>query len=72
MAGYQKIDVLIREELDELAEEGRAFDRQSLEREIEACAGDAGKLSALYDRMMELPYRSDWPYVEPSDWEGVR
>ena len=72
MAGYQKIGVLIREELDELEEEGRVIDRAECEKRITACAGDKAKLSSLYDELMELPFRADFPYAEPSDWELIK
>ena len=72
MAGYQKIEVLIREELDELVEEGRVIDRAECEKLIAGCAGDKAKLSALYDELMALPFRKDYAYVEPSDWEEIK
>ena len=72
MAGYQKIEILIREELDELVEEGRAIDRAECEKRIAECAGDKQKLSSLYDELMKLPFRPDFPYTEPSDWESIK
>lgn len=72
MAGYQKLEVLIREELDELAEEGRRFDRAEAERRIADCGGDPERLNALYDELLKLPFREDYPYVEPSGWEEIR
>ena len=72
MAGYQKLEILVREELDELEEEGRAIDRPEWEKRIAACDGRPEALSAVYDDLMELPFRSDYPYVEPSEWEEIR
>ncbi|MBO4366055.1 MAG: hypothetical protein J5843_00215, partial [Clostridia bacterium] len=72
MAGYQKLEILIREELDELEEEGRAVDRPEWEKRIAACGGRPEALSAVYDDLMELPFLSNYPYVEPSEWEEIR
>ena len=72
MAGYQKLEVLIREELDELEEEGREIDRAECEKRISDCGGDREKLSSLYDELMKLPCRKDYPYVEPSGWEEIK
>ena len=72
MAGYQKTEVLIREELDELVEEGRVIDRAECEKRISECEGDKVKLNALYDELMALPFREDFAYVEPSDWEEIK
>ena len=72
MAGYQKLEVLIKEELDELVEEGRAVDRAECEKRISECAGDKAKLSALYDEFTAIPFRTDYAYVEPSDLEGIK
>lgn len=71
MAGYQKLEVLIREEVDELIEEGRAIDRDETMRRIDACGTDKEKLNTLYDALMQTPYRSDFPYREPTAWEEI-
>ncbi len=72
MAGYQKLEVLIREELDELEEEGRAIDRPEWEKRINAREGRLEDLSAVYDDLMKLPFRTDYPYQEPSEWEAIK
>ena len=72
MAGYQKLEILIREELDELEEEGREIVRGDWEERIAACGGNPECLSAVYDEMMRLPFRADYPYREPNEWEEIR
>ena len=39
MAGYNKLEVLLREELDQLAEEGKLFDKAEFLKKIDDAAG---------------------------------
>ena len=71
MAGYQKLSVLLTEELDELAEEGRLLDRDAFLREIEACGDDQNRLLEVYNKLRLLPMRPDFPYQEPSDYGEI-
>lgn len=71
MAGYQKLEVLIREELDELVEEGREINKDECIKKINDCKGDIAKLNALYDEFVSSPYRSDFGYSEPSEYDEI-
>lgn len=72
MAGYQPLSVLLKEELDQLQEEGRVFDRQSWEEQIDRAGGDREMLMALYRRMCALPVREDFAYTEPSEYAAIQ
>ncbi|HPE95251.1 MAG TPA: ADP-ribosylglycohydrolase family protein [Bacillota bacterium] len=72
MAGYQKLDVLIREELDQLLEEGYDFSKDEYIKKIDSCGGDLKKLGDLYDTFASLKMRKDFGYVEPSTLEEIR
>jgi hypothetical protein len=71
MAGYQKLDVLLREELDQLEEEGRVFDKSAYIKEIAENASDKGKLMEIYGRMCSFPKNPSFPYNEPSEYEDI-
>ena len=71
MAGYQKLNILLREELDQLEEEGRLFDKKAYIKEIEENAGDKIKLMEIYGRMCALPKNPSFPYIEPNEYEDI-
>lgn len=71
MAGYQKLDILIREELDQLWEEGYDFSREEMIARIDACNGNITALNELYDSFANLKMRSDYPYEEPSELKDI-
>ena len=53
MAGSGRIEWLLHDELKQLAEEGREFDRDFWKKEIEACGTDKAKLMAVYEKIQE-------------------
>ena len=71
MAGYQKLDVLMREELDAFFEEGYDININELNEEIVAAKGDKTKLMSIYDKLLNAPMRADYPYVEPSEFDEI-
>lgn len=71
MAGYNTTETLLREEADQLFEEGRQIDIAAVNSEITACGGDIQKLRTLYDKMCSLPQREDYPYVEPDGYDDI-
>lgn len=71
MAGYQKLNFLLKEELDELKEEGKKFDREEYLKKIEAAGDDKAKLMEIYDELCNLPQREDFKYVEPIEYEDI-
>lgn len=48
MAGYQILSTLLKEELDQLTEEGRLFDREEMASRISEAENDRDKLMRLY------------------------
>ncbi len=71
MAGYNTTEILLREEADQLYEEGKQIDIACVNQEITACGGDIEKLKVLYAKMCSLPQREDYPYVEPDEYEDI-
>ena len=71
MAGYQILSTLLKEELDQLTEEGRLFDREEMASRIREAENDRDKLMRLYTEMCGLPVREDYVYTEPSEYEEI-
>ncbi|MBP1576121.1 MAG: hypothetical protein J6A68_01165, partial [Oscillospiraceae bacterium] len=71
MAGYNKLEVLLREELDQLAEEGKYFDRAAILKEIDEAAGDLTKLESIYTALQTLPTDENFSFVEPSEYDDI-
>lgn len=72
MAGYDTLYNLLREEISEICEEGRAADRQKLCEMLDACGSDKTKLMQVYAYMCSLPMRGDFGYSEPSELDEIR
>ncbi|MBE6540147.1 MAG: ADP-ribosylglycohydrolase family protein [Ruminococcaceae bacterium] len=71
MAGYNKTEILLTEEIDQIIEEGKCADKDKLLREIAECGGNVEKLKMVYEKMCALPMCSDYPYTEPSEYEKI-
>jgi len=71
MAGYNKLEVLLREELDQLAEEGKLFDKAAFLKKIDDAAGDIAKLNSIYDELCALPTDPNFKYIEPSEYDEI-
>ena len=71
MAGYQKLDILLREEIDQLTEEGRIFDKQALLEEIDKNVGNREGLKEIYKKMCAFPKDASFPYNEPDEYEEI-
>ena len=71
MAGYQILSTLLKEDLDQLTEEGRLFDREEMASRIREAENDRDKLMRLYTEMCGLPVREDYVYTEPSEYEEI-
>ena len=71
MAGYNKTEILLTEEIDQIIEEGKCADKDKLLREITECGGNVEKLKMVYEKMCALPMRSDYPYTGPSEYEKI-
>ncbi|MDF2632373.1 MAG: crystallin [Caproiciproducens sp.] len=71
MAGYHNLDFLLNEELDQLAEEGRIFDKEKMTNKIAEYSNDRQKLMELYHEMQTFPVDKNFTYFEPSDYETI-
>lgn len=71
MAGYDRVFGLVREEVNQLFEEGREIDREKYLELINANAENKAKLMEIYDSLCALPMRSDYKYNEPSELEEI-
>ena len=70
MPGWKTILNLIREELQQRTEEG--CNVEGYAEQIEQAGTDETRLSMIYQAMLNLPIRSDFPVYEPSDLEMIR
>ncbi len=68
----ERLKEMLRTDIEQRAEEG--VDVVALRRECESLlAGDPplSALLALHERILRAPIAADWPYHEPSDWDGI-
>lgn len=70
MAGWASLDELVAKEVVQRGEEGCRVDG-FMER-VKLAGTDETALMSIYEELMALPIRSDFPYEEPSDLEGIR
>lgn len=71
MGGYQILPVLLKEELDQLFEEGYQLDKDDFIAKIDGVQGNREALLILYDQMRNLPMRSRFPYIEPTKYDAI-
>lgn len=70
MSGWTSLDVLVKAEVVQRAEEG--CDVTGFAEKVEAAGTDQELLMQLYEQLMALPIRSDFPFEEPSELEEIR
>ena len=73
MPGWHRNRELVRAEFEQSVQEGR--DRSAVEAlrsEFEAAGEDDAKLRLVWQRMLALPIRSDFPFVEPDDLDAIK
>lgn len=51
MAGYQKLSVLLKEELDQLSEEGFLLNKADYVSKIDSCGNDQERLLKVYEEL---------------------
>lgn len=71
MAGYERLSDLLREEVNQLLQEGRQIDADFWRGQIDACENDREQLMSIYAKLCALPMREDFPYVEPSELDEI-
>lgn len=70
MAGWTLLDMLIEQEVVQRREEG--CDVTGFAERAKEAGTDSKKLMAIYEELMALPIRSDFPYEEPSELEDIQ
>ncbi|MCL6605142.1 MAG: ADP-ribosylglycohydrolase family protein [Paenibacillus sp.] len=70
MAGWDSLYNLLKQEVIQRNEEG--CNTEGFVEKIEAAGNDRLKLMTLYEELMQLPIRSDFPFSEPSELEDIR
>lgn len=71
MAGYQQLSVLLKEELDQLSEEGFLLNKADFVRKIDSCENDQERLLKVYEELRGLPRDPAYPYIEPVSFEEI-
>lgn len=71
MAGYQKLSVLLKEELDQLSEEGFLLNKADFVSKIDSCGNDQERLLKVYEELRGLPRDPEYPYIEPVSFEEI-
>ncbi|WP_438494965.1 ADP-ribosylglycohydrolase family protein [Paenibacillus sp. IHBB 3054] len=70
MAGWDSLQRLVKEEVIQRRDEG--CNTEGFIEKIEAAGNDREQLMAIYEQLMRLPIRPDFPFVEPSELEEIR
>lgn len=69
MAGWETLENLVREEVIQREQEG--CDVTGFKKRIEVAGTDEMQLMQVYNALMALPIRADFPYIEPSELEAI-
>lgn len=73
MPGWHRYRELVRAEFEQSVQEGRdAAAVEMLRPEFEAAGDDVAKLKSVWQRVLTLPIRADFPFVEPDDLNAIR
>ena len=72
MAGAGRLKHLVTDELTQLSDEGKAIDIKFWREKIDALDFyDKEQLLDIYNQIINLPQRPDYPYTEPSELEEI-
>ncbi|MFC5649657.1 ADP-ribosylglycohydrolase family protein [Paenibacillus solisilvae] len=69
MAGWDRLSGLVKLEVKQRLEEG--CDAAGFEERVHLAGEDPSKLRNLYEELMALPIRADFPFSEPSDLASI-
>jgi ADP-ribosylglycohydrolase len=73
MPGWTTLRNLVADEFPQATEEGRdAAAVEALRPDLDAAGADEARLLALWQRLLALPIRSDFPFVEPNGLAEIR
>jgi hypothetical protein len=73
MAGWAKLESMVRDELRQCEEEGRDAEKVAgLREEHKAAGDDEAKLRDIWSRVLSLPIRDDFPFEEPNGLDDIR
>jgi len=70
MAGYDKLESLLKDEVVQREQEG--CNVAGFREKLEEAGSDEKRLMEVYGELMALPIRADFPYTEPSDLATIR
>lgn len=71
MAGAAMLKDHLYAELEQLSQEGRMIDADFWRKKIDECNNEKEKLMTVYSQLCQLPMRSDYPYIEPTELEEI-
>lgn len=69
MAGWESNEQIIRMEIIQRQEEG--CDTQGFKERVDDAKGDPVELETIYQELMALEIRPDYPYVEPQTYDAI-
>lgn len=69
MAGWEPLKQLLEAEIVQRREEG--CETEGFFERLELAGDDQEAIMDLYKELMALPVSPSFPYVEPTDWEGI-
>ena len=73
MSGWTTYSQLVKEEIKLATEDGRTIeDVASWEQAIVQAGDDEDRLLIIWDKLLALPVRADFPFVEPSHLAGIQ
>lgn len=70
MAGWDSLQRLVKEEVIQRRDEG--CNTEGFIEKIETAGNDREQLMAIYEQLMRLPIRPDFPFAEPSELDEIR
>ncbi|MBJ6361397.1 ADP-ribosylglycohydrolase family protein [Paenibacillus sp. GCM10012307] len=70
MAGYDKLESLLKDEVVQREQEG--CNVEGFREKIEEAGQDEQRLMDVYNALKALPIRADFPYTEPSELSAIR
>ncbi len=73
MPAWDTLSNLVKEEFAQSVQEGRDAEAvNALRPQYEEAGTDEAKLHAVWEKILALPIRAEFPFDEPSDLEGIR
>lgn len=71
MSGYNKLETLLLDEIEQLFEEGKNINRDYFKKEVIESNNDKEKLLKIYTKLRHLSNKDSYIYIEPSKLEEI-